>query len=58
MKIRKGLISGAAIIGVGLLSLVLQPLVTISWSWADDQPAKSAARPRGASGNQSPPRHS
>ena len=47
MKIRKGLISGAAIIGVGLLSLVLQPLVTISWSWADDQPAKSAA-PQGA----------
>ena len=43
MKIRKRLFTGIGVIGLGLLALVMQPIVTNPWSWADDQPVVSAA---------------
>ncbi len=46
MKIHARFFSSIVVIGMGLLSLVLQPVIPGSWSWAD-QPAMSVA-PQGA----------
>jgi nitroreductase len=43
MKIRKRLFPAIGAIGLGLLALMLQPVVTNSWSWAGDEPVVSAS---------------
>jgi len=47
MKIRTRLLPGIGVIGLGLLALMWQPVVTNSRSWAGDQPVVSAS-PQGA----------
>jgi nitroreductase len=43
MKVRKRLVPGISIIGLGLLALVWQPGLTTPRSWAEEKPAAGAA---------------
>ena len=47
MKILKRLFPGIRVIGLGLIVLMVQPLATNPWSWADDQTTVSVV-PAGA----------